>query len=58
MKVDYGKLRHFCDDPVCPDTVWKLSVKVQSLDFGKRLKVVSKTGEPERLAESCRNSDV
>ena len=25
MKVDYGKLRHFCDDPVCPDPVWKLS---------------------------------
>ena len=23
--IDYGKLRHFCDDPVCPDPVWKLS---------------------------------
>ena len=22
--VDYWKLRHFCDDPVCPDPVWKL----------------------------------
>ena len=22
---DYGKWRHFCDDPVCPDPVWKLS---------------------------------
>ena len=21
----YLKLRHFCDDPVCPDPVWKLS---------------------------------
>ena len=27
MTVDYGKLRHFCDDPVCPDPVWKLSIK-------------------------------
>ena len=26
VKVDYGKLRHFCDDPVCPDPVWKLSI--------------------------------
>ena len=25
MKVDFGNLRHFCDDPVCPDPVWKLS---------------------------------
>ena len=25
MKVDYGELRHFCDEPVCPDPVWKLS---------------------------------
>ena len=25
MKVDYGKLWHFCDDPVCPYPVWKLS---------------------------------
>ena len=25
MKVDYGESRHFCDDPVCPDPVWKLS---------------------------------
>ena len=26
MQVDYGELRHFCDDPVCPDPVWKLSM--------------------------------
>ena len=26
MEVDRGKLRHFCDDPVCPDPVWKLLV--------------------------------
>ena len=26
MKVEYGKLRHLCDDPVCPDPVWNLSV--------------------------------
>ena len=25
VKVDYGKSRHLCDDPVCPDPVWKLS---------------------------------
>ena len=25
MKVDYGELRHFCDEPVCPDPVWMLS---------------------------------
>ena len=25
MKVDQGELRHFCDDPVCPDPVWKPS---------------------------------
>ena len=25
MKVDEGKSRHFCDDPVCPDPVWKPS---------------------------------
>ena len=25
MKLDYGKLRHFCGGPVCPDPVWKLS---------------------------------
>ena len=24
MKVDSGELRHFCDDPACPDPVWKL----------------------------------
>ena len=24
MSVDYGELRHFYDDPVCPDPVWKL----------------------------------
>ena len=24
MKVNYGKLRHFCDDPVCPAPIWKL----------------------------------
>ena len=26
-KVHYGELRHFCDDPVCPGPVWKLSIK-------------------------------
>ena len=25
MKVHDGELRHFCDDPVCPDPVWKPS---------------------------------
>ena len=25
MRVDCWKLWHFCDDPVCPDPVWKLS---------------------------------
>ena len=25
MIVDYRELRHFCDDPICPDHVWKLS---------------------------------
>ena len=25
MKVHYGESRHFCDDRVCPDPVWKLS---------------------------------
>ena len=25
MSLDYGQLLHFCDDPVCPDPVWKLS---------------------------------
>ena len=25
MKVDDGKLRHFSDDPVCPDLIWRLS---------------------------------
>ena len=27
MKVDYGTSRHFCDDPACPDPVWKLSAE-------------------------------
>jgi len=27
MEVDYGESRHFCDDPVCPDPVRKLSMK-------------------------------
>ena len=26
MNADYGRSRHFCDDPVCPDPVWKLSL--------------------------------
>ena len=30
MKVDYGKSRHLCDDPACPDPVWKLSSYGQS----------------------------
>ena len=25
MNIDYRKLWHFCDYPVCPDPVWKLS---------------------------------
>ena len=25
INVYCGKLRHFCDDPVCPDSIWKLS---------------------------------
>ena len=25
MTIAYGKLRHLCDDPVCPDPVWKPS---------------------------------
>lgn len=25
VSVDYGTSRHFCDDPDCPDTVWKVS---------------------------------
>ena len=32
MKVDYGELRHFCDDLICPDPVWKLSM--HSLQIG------------------------
>ena len=28
VKVDYGGLRHFCDDPVCPEPVRKLSKQV------------------------------
>ena len=31
MKVDHGKLWHLCDDPVCPDPVWKLSVYLDVL---------------------------
>ena len=27
MKVDCGELRHFCEDPLCPHPVWKLSGK-------------------------------
>ena len=31
MKVNYGELRHFFDDPGCPDPVWKLlSVQLAS----------------------------
>ena len=26
MKLDSGKSRHFCDDPICPDPIWKLPV--------------------------------
>ena len=26
MTFDHGKPPHFCDDPVCPDPVWKLSI--------------------------------
>ena len=29
MNKYYGKLRHFCDDPGCPDPVWKLSTNVR-----------------------------
>lgn len=25
VKIHSGELRHLCDDPVCPDPVWKLS---------------------------------
>ena len=32
MKVDYGESRHFCDDPVCPEPVWKLSVNQRPED--------------------------
>ena len=26
VNTDYGKVRHFCDDPVSPDPVWKLPI--------------------------------
>ena len=35
MNVDYGELRHFCDDPVCPDHVWKLSIRVRNLNISE-----------------------
>ena len=25
-EVDYGETGHFCDDRICPDPVWKLSI--------------------------------
>ena len=34
MKDDYGESRHFCDDPVCPDPVWKLSKTVFGMGMG------------------------
>ena len=29
MTIHYGKLWHFCGNPVCPDPVWKLSRGLQ-----------------------------
>ena len=26
MTIQCGKLRHFCESPVCPDPFWKLSI--------------------------------
>ena len=37
MKVDHGELRHFCDDSVCPDPVWKLSKVGMDISVSKRL---------------------
>ena len=30
MKVHQGEWRHFCDDPICPDLVWKPSSPAQA----------------------------
>ena len=35
--VDYGKLQHFCDDPVCPHPVWKLSSRVGGRSRGRSI---------------------
>ena len=32
VKVYYGEVWHFCDDPVCPDPVWK-PVRVGCIAF-------------------------
>ena len=33
VKVHKGESRHFCNDPVCPDPVWKPVTHVRSLAF-------------------------
>ena len=40
--VDYGESRHFCDDPVCPDPIWKLPKKgaVASRRYGQSAYVI------------------
>ena len=28
VRLEYGESQHFCDGPVCPDSVWKLSIRI------------------------------
>ena len=44
MTVDQQEMRHFCDDPVCPDLVWKLSV-TDVLFFERSLSLVWLVGD-------------
>ena len=37
MRIDYGELWHFCDDPVCPDPIRSCqSGRLQSLNLARQ----------------------
>ena len=56
VKIHQGALRHCCDDPVCPDPVWKLSSYARLALGGVCLVLLRHDGRGLHLGLHCRDS--
>ena len=47
MNISYGEMRHFCENPVCPDPVWK-RVSLGGRKMARKIRLRAESQYPRR----------